>query len=1336
MIEARRQQLSSMFYLRGLCGCAKDLHVLVVLLCAAFLLASCDKCSLNEAERQIEIDRCKTYTSNSHTSSLGIFDGDFSLLASRNAVEQQSLDNICPDPNSFCFLSTLSGSSFDEVAIEKDATDEAYNVQSEGFLPGLKQERSNLSWPAKHGIFKTFAGRVILCSLNEPDDFHGSQSEDSTNNGQNVDVSSCMSTLFDHGTHTSKSGENAEGVNSVIWDSVSRPPVEVRPFLLDWGQKNLYYPSVAFITVKNVHSDSVLTIHYPYSSNSQFYPCNFSEIFLAPGDIGSICFTFFPRNLGLSSAQIVLQTSFGGFVIQAKGFAVDSPYFIKPLDGFNISSNGRWRKNLSLFNPYVEALYVEEITAWISISSGNNSRLSKAVCSARSMEGSSEQGILRPKEWLEVGSADSRLPEISVRPHKNWEVPSQLTEAIMELEISDHFEGKIVGAFCLQLVKSSASEIETVVVPFEAEFMLSPALDTDYISVSLEALVPSDTSAPVVALSVRNDGPHVLSVIKVRQVGDSADTFQVKFVEGLVLFPKSVTQVAVISYRAIHEVDMTCNLLVEINDTRSSQIEISCIDVINVFAGQKLDSATIYAQEMTNVIGVKGRKKSFDNDVHPPTGLKAVDRRQADDLVLSNWKSQARASFMSVLDDDEVLFPMVEVGNHCSEWIAVKNPSNQPILVQLILNSGEVIDNCRTNEMHLQPSSSSIIVGNKSIAPTKYGFSIAKDGMTEALIHPYGSASFGPVLFQPSVRCEWRSSALIRNNLSGVEWLPLRGFGGSVSLVLLDGSDSVRSLEFKMNFPSQLNFSSPETLHPTEGKKSLCSHPLIKEVYAKNMGDFPLEVVRIGVSGSDCGLDGFLVLNCKGFTLPPGESVMLQILYQSDFSMATIQRDLELSLAAGILVIPMRASSPMLLINFCKRSTFWMRLKKIMVLIFFAASLLFLLVHLLIPRSTAFTYHNLKSGKKSSAGSGVVNYLSMRLKKKTNAAMPPNMNGYEGSIVGEEALLLGSAAGGLVGCASGEGHVNASEHQKHENSFTDDHPPENRLASSQLSNFSPVGNSDIQAESDSRSLTVRIGKEKGRRRRKKKTCGMRVPGFFEVSSSQSSNSTPTSPLSPATSLTPKRSWLVPLDINQPVEVRNPFSEPSDQQHDKREPSEPPKVNLLKNEASPGHVTNWCYSAGEKLDSTRKLAGRAILLPSATFPSAGRSSPSWECHSPFLASTSTISPQARAPGTKLNNHKISEPGAMIAVEEKFQYDIWGDHIFRLPVANQSNQASNVPFHPLENNSESFFVKGPQTLMTNSLLKPFTCKFSRFFSKMLPLLILWGEVLLEASKLQVG
>lgn len=591
--------------------------------------------------------------------------------------------------------------------------------------------------------------------------------------------------------------------------------------------------------------------------------------------------------------------------------------------------------------------------------------------------------------------------------------------------------------------------------------------------------------------------------------------------------------------------------------------------------------------------------------------LKAAETREADELVLQNWKSQSRSSSISVLVDNEVLFPMVQVGNHSSQWIAVKNPSKEPIVVQLILNSGEVIDNCRISDMQ---SSSSILVGNKSIAPTRYGFSIAKDAITDALIQPDSKACLGPILFQPSNRCEWRSSALIRNNLSGVEWLSLRGLGGSVSLVLLEGSDPIRSLEFKMSLPSQLNFSSPEVLHSMGGNRPLCSHSLIREIYAKNMGDFPLEVIRVKVSGSECGLDGFLVHNCKGFTLPPGESLMLRVSYQNDFSTATIQRDLELALPAGILVIPMKATWPMHLFNFCKKSM----LKKLTILVLFAGLLLLFLVSLLFPRG-----------------------------------IPQNLR----SVVGEETSIFESSVGCFDSHAPDQ-DVNPSRFQK-DKDCSMDNSPETRLASSLLSNFSPVENSDA---SDSTILRVKIGKEKVRKRRKKKNSGVRIPGLFEVSSSQSSNSTPSSPLSPASCQTPKRQWQIPLDIDHSPEApKPPSSEPSS------------KVNLLKSEVLSK------FSAEEQSNLTRKVSNRAVLLPSATFP------------------TPTIAPYARAPGTKLHNRSSGELGKEMGVEEKFIYDIWGDHLFGL---QQSIRASSAT----ENNSESFFMRDPQTLMTNSLLKP--------------------------------
>ncbi|KAB5556940.1 hypothetical protein DKX38_007849 [Salix brachista] len=59
------------------------------------------------------------------------------------------------------------------------------------------------------------------------------------------------------------------------------------------------------------------------------------------------------------------------------------------------------------------------------------------------------------------------------------------------------------------------------------------------------------------------------------------------------------------------------------------------------------------------------------------------------------------------------------------------------------------------------------------------------------------------------------------------------------------------------------------------------------------MGDLPLEVKRIEVSGSECGLDGFMAHTCK----------------------AMVHGDLELGLTSGILEIPMKACLPLYMFN-------------------------------------------------------------------------------------------------------------------------------------------------------------------------------------------------------------------------------------------------------------------------------------------------------------------------------------------------------------------------------------------------------------------------------------
>ena len=204
----------------------------------------------------------------------------------------------------------------------------------------------------------------------------------------------------------------------------------------------------------------------------------------------------------------------------------------------------------------------------------------------------------------------------------------------------------------------------------------------------------------------------------------------------------------------------------------------------------------------------------------------------------------------------------------------------------------------------------------------KYGFSIPENALTEAYVHPHDHLTLGPIIFYPSDRCGWSGSALIRNNLSGVEWIPLKGYGGLLSLVLRERSEHVDSVDFDLKMPKTLNFSLPYTLLHMKEITSTCSQHLVKELYAKNTGDLPLEVKSIRVSGRECGLDGFKILSCKGFALEPGESTKLLISYQIDFSAAVVHRDLELVLATGIFLLPMKASFPYYMLISRKRSMY------------------------------------------------------------------------------------------------------------------------------------------------------------------------------------------------------------------------------------------------------------------------------------------------------------------------------------------------------------------------------------------------------------------------------
>ncbi|XP_028760480.1 uncharacterized protein LOC114719187 [Neltuma alba] len=898
--------------MKGLSHPAKTFYCFVVLLCSFYCFADYGPYCANWIQNQPECDACVSFGEGYKLDFSDSFDSDtnvgYGVPTAHNSIE-----SMCRNTHTFCFPSTISGYSDQQRSLKEASLEDSSSKYNGPFGVELTQDShqaSNRSWSSDYGMFELLNGGVVSCSLNSREGINDAPLFE-TEGGHKDDLSSCGGALF-----WQKAIPSSPKNSKMVESSFFSPNVRIGPTVLDWGQ--------------NCYS-----------------------------------FVFFPRCLGLSSAHLILQTSYGGFFVEAKGYATESPYGIQPLLGLEISPGGMLSKNFSLFNSFDETIYVDEITAWISVSLGHNSVETEAICSINNIH--AFDNLLFPiiKDRLVVKSGQIDSPVVAIRPHRNWEVSPHSSETLLEIDISVGTEGKVFGAFCLHLLRSSQEQSDTIMVPIEAAVVSNSARDTVgiHISASLEALTPCDGGETVIIISIRNDAPYLSSFVKIVEVADS-QIFHIKYVEGLLLFPSTVTQVAIIYCSQLRTklLDLSpgesnlrdnCKLLILTNDSTSTQIEIQCENILHICFGDRWLSS-IGLEHETKYIELGDLGAGYvARSMEVPPHVKDIGTADVDELVLGNWMSQGKTSGMSVLENLDVLFPVIQVGSFVPQWITVKNPSEHPVVMQLILNAGEIIDECRGPDGLVSPSSSGNLVLDESTTPTKYGFSVPEAAVTKAFVHPYGRVSLGPIIFYPSDRCGWSGSALIRNNLSGVEWLSLRGFGGSVSLVMLEKSEPVQSLNFDIEMAGHLNLSLPYALLHVKEMASACSHSLVKELYAKNTGDLPLEVLGIRVSGRECGLDGFMVHSCRGFVLEPGESTELLISYQSDFSAAMVHRDLELALATGIFLLPMKASFPHDMLSNCKKSMFWVRVKKLFLGFFLLTSLLYVVFCIIFPQTTA-----------------------------------------------------------------------------------------------------------------------------------------------------------------------------------------------------------------------------------------------------------------------------------------------------------------------------------------------------------------------------------------------
>jgi hypothetical protein len=158
------------------------------------------------------------------------------------------------------------------------------------------------------------------------------------------------------------------------------------------------------------------------------------------------------------------------------------------------------------------------------------------------------------------------------------------SSTVVELKLQPISEGKVFGAIYMKLRNCTTDTMDIVVIPIELEVHTRTYYDsTSLVSVTFEHISSCAGNGSIYSLSLRNDAAELLRIVSVTaDNGDDVSIFQVKYLNGLILFPDTATDIALIRYTASVPKDISfdnCNIVVKTNSSLGSSVVIPCQDI-------------------------------------------------------------------------------------------------------------------------------------------------------------------------------------------------------------------------------------------------------------------------------------------------------------------------------------------------------------------------------------------------------------------------------------------------------------------------------------------------------------------------------------------------------------------------------------------------------------------------------------------------------------------------------------------------------------------------------------------------------------------------------------
>ncbi|OQR73794.1 hypothetical protein BIW11_09515 [Tropilaelaps mercedesae] len=242
-----------------------------------------------------------------------------------------------------------------------------------------------------------------------------------------------------------------------------------------------------------------------------------------------------------------------------------------------------------------------------------------------------------------------------------------------------------------------------------------------------------------------------------------------------------------------------------------------------------------------------------------------------------------------------VRFETTRLGQASETPVVVDNPSDQPLMMQAYVST------TGGPEVHsIVAAQHAIKLGHLSSA-----FSLARSVQNSLSVIPPRSKKKILVRFEPPTIGPHVGVLVVRNNLTAVSSVLLRGEGG-LGKLLLAGQEPGGTILFDLN-AALLKDCSNIGLYTT-----LRRYPV-----ARNVGQLPIRVQQILVNERACVGFGFRVKDCEDFVIKPNASHRIELSFTPDFTVSRVEVVLSLVLDDTTLDFNVVVTLPKSLVSTC-----------------------------------------------------------------------------------------------------------------------------------------------------------------------------------------------------------------------------------------------------------------------------------------------------------------------------------------------------------------------------------------------------------------------------------